>query len=121
MGSHYFRFLYLASNIAASHSSGLLSFNIPNLQLHLRYRLTNMIFSTILPGPTEHDPDEVQLFLRIIINELLQLWKDGIMVNTSKYPLGRLVRLILLCICCNKPAAHKVGGFASHSHRFFCT
>lgn len=34
---------------------------------------------------------------------------------------GRLVRVILVTVVCDKPAAHKVGGFASHSHTNFCT
>ncbi|KAG2094257.1 uncharacterized protein F5147DRAFT_537124, partial [Suillus discolor] len=34
---------------------------------------------------------------------------------------GRLVRVILVAVVCDKPAAHKVGGFASHSHTNFCT
>jgi len=35
--------------------------------------------------------------------------------------LGRLVRVILVAVVCDKPAAHKIGGFASHSHNNFCT
>jgi hypothetical protein len=34
---------------------------------------------------------------------------------------GRLVRVILVAVVCDKPAAHKIGGFASHSHTNFCT
>ena len=57
----------------------------------------------------------------IIVNELLRLWLHGIYVKTPKYPDGRLVRIILVAVVCDKPAAHKLGGFGSHSHRFFCT
>ncbi|KIJ57701.1 hypothetical protein HYDPIDRAFT_71487, partial [Hydnomerulius pinastri MD-312] len=34
---------------------------------------------------------------------------------------GRVVRVILVAVVCDKPAAHKIGGFASHSHTYFCT
>jgi hypothetical protein len=34
---------------------------------------------------------------------------------------GRLVRVILVAVVCDKPAAHKTGGFASHSHNNFCS
>ena len=34
---------------------------------------------------------------------------------------GRLVCVILVAAVCDKPAAHKIGGFASHSHTKFCT
>ena len=86
-----------------------------------RYRTSNLILTGILPGPKEPNPDEVQRFLRILVNELIRLWKDGIIVTTSKFPLGRLVRLALVALICDKPAAHKLGGFGAHSHRFFCT
>jgi hypothetical protein len=74
-----------------------------------------------MPGPKEQTPDECQRFLRIIVNELLRLWKEGVLVPTPSCPEGRLLRLILIAICCDKPAAHKMGGFGSHSHTFFCT
>jgi hypothetical protein len=74
-----------------------------------------------MPGPKEQDPDQVQRFMRIWVNELLRLWEDGMWVKTEAYPNGRRVRVILICVCCDKPAAHKLGGFGSHSHTFFCT
>ena len=33
---------------------------------------------------------------------------------------GRLVCIVLIAVVCDKPAAHKIGGFASHSHMKFC-
>ncbi|THU81127.1 hypothetical protein K435DRAFT_823486 [Dendrothele bispora CBS 962.96] len=98
-----------------------MSLNIINLPPHLRYRTSNILLWGILPGPKEQDSDEVQRFLRILVNELLRLWRHGIIVKTTKHPHGRLVRIILVCVICDKPAAHKLGGFGSHSHTFFCT
>lgn len=74
-----------------------------------------------MPGPYEQNPDQVQRFMRVVVNELLQLWEKGIMVRTARHPEGRLVRVALVSICCDKPAAHKLGGFGSHSHTHFCT
>lgn len=85
------------------------------------YRTSNLLLSGVMPGPKEQDPDQCQRFLRIVVNELIRLWRDGITVRTESCPLGRLVRIILIAICCDKPAAHKLGGFGSHSHTFFCT
>ncbi|EPS99806.1 hypothetical protein FOMPIDRAFT_1030690 [Fomitopsis schrenkii] len=114
-------FSYLRSNIAPSHSSCPMSFNIVNLPHYLRYRTANMILAGIMPGPKEQDFDEVQRYMRVFVNELLRLWREGFIIRTPKHPLGRLVRVILICVCCDKPAAHKLGGFGSHSHTFFCT
>ncbi len=34
--------------------------------------------------------------------------------------LARLVRVALVALVCDEPAAHKMGGFGSHSHNTFC-
>jgi hypothetical protein len=42
--------------------------------------------------------------------------------NISLYSYqGRLVRVALVAVVCDKPAAHKIGGFGSHSHTNLCT
>lgn len=41
--------------------------------------------------------------------------------NSTLTETGRLVRVILVAVVCDKPAAHKIGGFASHSHTNFCS
>jgi hypothetical protein len=138
-GTHAFRrFSYLRSMISASHTSGPMSINIANLRhhmryvrqpsmisfahtVHIRYQFGHLILTSIFPGPKEQDADQVQRFLRILVNELIRLWLHGFWMKTRKYPQGRLIRFILLCVCCDKPAAHKLGGFGSHSHTFFCT
>jgi hypothetical protein len=74
-----------------------------------------------MPGPKEQSSEQVQHFLRIFFTELLRFWEEGFTMVTQLFPQGRLVRVILVCIICNKPAAHKVRGFGLHSHTFFCT
>lgn len=74
-----------------------------------------------MPGPVEADVDQVHNYMRVVVNELLRLWEDGVVIKTPKHPNGRLVRVILVVLACDKPAAHKLGGFGSHAHRLFCT
>ncbi len=74
-----------------------------------------------MPGPKEADPDQVQRYMRVIVNELLRLWKHGAIIPTPSHASGRRVRVILAGVICDKPAAHKLGGFGSHAHTFFCT
>ncbi|KAF8131720.1 hypothetical protein K438DRAFT_1788225 [Mycena galopus ATCC 62051] len=100
-------FSYLRSQMAPSHTSGPISFNVINFGHFF--------------GPKEQDPDQVQRIMRVIVDELLRLWRDGVWVQTPNHPLGRLKRIILVGVICDKPAAHKMGGFGSHSHQFFCT
>lgn len=59
--------------------------------------------------------------MRVVVNELLRLWYQGALIPTPRFPDGRRVRVILVGVFCDKPAAHKVGGFGSHCHNFFCT
>ncbi|RDX43089.1 hypothetical protein OH76DRAFT_1361580 [Lentinus brumalis] len=114
-------FSYLRSLIAPSYTSCPMSFNIINFPPYLRFRATNLLLTCIIPGPKESDPDQTQRFLRVLVNELLRLWKHGAIIPTHRHPRGRLVRVILVGVFCDKPAAHKIGGFGSHSHTFFCT
>jgi len=90
-----------------------------------------------MPGPKEQTADEIQQYFRPIISDLLQLWREGIRIPMSSCPsgivfpiaafiftnitTGHLIHVILIAIVCNKPAAHKIAGFASHSHTYFCT
>lgn len=57
----------------------------------------------------------------VVVNELGRLWRIGASIPTPSRPKGRCVRVILAGVFCDKLTAHKVGGFGSHNHRFFCT
>ncbi|KAF8887304.1 hypothetical protein BD779DRAFT_1470716 [Infundibulicybe gibba] len=69
----------------------------------------------------EQSPDEIQRYLRPIISDLLRLWKEGVRIITPSHPNGRIVRVALVALVCDKPAAHKIAGFGSHSHTYFST
>ncbi|KAF9221444.1 hypothetical protein BS17DRAFT_797211 [Gyrodon lividus] len=76
----------------------------------------------IFPGPKEQNPDQIQHFLHPIISDLLRLWKYGIKFQWSCAPkVSHVVHVILVAVVCDRPAAHKMGGFALHSHTNFCT
>ncbi|KIN99331.1 hypothetical protein M404DRAFT_39984, partial [Pisolithus tinctorius Marx 270] len=96
------------------------SFLICNLPPEYRYQTANLMCMSIMPGPKEQTPDQVQCFLQPIISDLLQLWKYGIKIPTESQPEGCLIHVTLVAVMCDKPAAHKIGGFASHSHNYYC-
>ena len=136
---YLYRFSYITSNIAPSHSSCPTSFSICNLTPEFRYRTSNLLLTSILPGPKEQTADEIQRFIRPIISDLRRLWADGITVYTPNYPhgltsclplmcfcsfgaiLGRLLRVALVALVCDKPAAHKIAGYGPTSCTMFCT
>ncbi|RXW12469.1 hypothetical protein EST38_g13387 [Candolleomyces aberdarensis] len=81
-------FSYLRSQIAPSHTSCPMSFNIANLSPHLRSRTANLILCGIMPGPKEQGPGECQRFCRVLVNELLHLWESGAVIATPSTPQG---------------------------------
>jgi hypothetical protein len=99
--------------------------------------MSNLLCTSIIPGPKEQNPDEIQWFLCPMVSDLLRLWRDGIKVPTESCPegmrlspctqedilikTGHLMQVILIAVVCDKLAAHKVRGFGSHSHTNFCT
>ena len=107
------------------------------LYLISRYHTLNLLYMSILSSPKEQTPNEIQQFLHLMVSDMLHLWKDRIMVPMKSNPhgrflfiiscnlvfdwLGHLVCVILMAVVCDKSAAHKMGGFASHSHNWFCT
>lgn len=51
------------------------------MTLH-RHRVSNLLLTSVFPGPKEQSPDELQRFLRPVVNDLIRLWKYGIRVST---------------------------------------
>lgn len=93
-----------------------------NLPIHLRYRLENVYLVGIIPGPREPSLHEINHLLRPLVNELLQLWKVGyFLTRTSTRAAGRLVRVALIPLICDLPAARKTGGFMGHRAHIFCS
>ncbi|EJU00946.1 hypothetical protein DACRYDRAFT_53381, partial [Dacryopinax primogenitus] len=43
---------------------------------------------TITPGPKEPNAKQLQPFLQPLVNNLLQLWQEGLVVKMPKHPEG---------------------------------
>ena len=52
------------------------------LMLLYRHRVSNILLTSVLPGPKEQTPDELQRFLRPVVNDLKRLWRDVISIRT---------------------------------------
>ncbi|EIW82014.1 hypothetical protein CONPUDRAFT_72351 [Coniophora puteana RWD-64-598 SS2] len=97
---------YIRSNTAPSHTSGPVSFSVCNLPPEYRYCTANVIPASAM--------------------EIWPCGANGIMPQSffmfvMYRPLGRHVHVILVAVVGNKAAAHKVGGYGSHSHTNFDT
>ncbi|OAD70064.1 hypothetical protein PHYBLDRAFT_148631 [Phycomyces blakesleeanus NRRL 1555(-)] len=72
-----------------------------------------------MPGPKEPKTDEINNYLRPLVDELLQLY-FGIHVPTYKHPAGTWICTALLMIACDIPAARKTSGFTAHNSTHAC-
>lgn len=65
--------------------------------------------------------DELNHFLRPIIDELEVSWNQGIHISrTASSPVGRIVEAAIVLSLNDLPAARKVAGAAGHGSDFFC-
>ncbi|KIK81198.1 hypothetical protein PAXRUDRAFT_35943 [Paxillus rubicundulus Ve08.2h10] len=80
-----------------SHSSGVLSL----------YRAKNLLILFMTPGPTEPTGLQLQNYLKVVVDNLLELYTHRVC---------RLVRVMLLGVICDHPAMCKMSGFADHGH-----
>jgi hypothetical protein len=105
-----------------SHSVGAIYLACLNLPDGLRYKPENIYLAGVIPGPREPASDEINHFLRLIVDDLLTLWYRGIYLSrTWSRACGRMVRAAMIPLVCDLPALRKTGGFAGHSSRNICS
>ncbi|KAJ3506586.1 hypothetical protein NLJ89_g6792 [Agrocybe chaxingu] len=97
----------------------LVCFNLPP---ECRYLVENTLLVGIIPGLNEPSTDEVNHFLRPLVDDFLSLWTTGVFLSkTPRCPGGRLVRCALIPLICDLPAARRASGLSSHSSRHLCS
>lgn len=93
-----------------------------NLPPDLRYRPENMFLAGVIPGPGKPSLEQINHFVRFLVNEMLKFWNPGVAFSrTAKYPQGRLIRAALIPLICDILGAKQVAGFGSANSRFFCS
>ncbi|KIJ09290.1 hypothetical protein PAXINDRAFT_87674, partial [Paxillus involutus ATCC 200175] len=81
-----------------------------------RYRAENLLVSFMTPGPSEPTAAQLQNYMKLVVDDLLNLYENGVIYHTPGHPQGRKVRVVLLGVICDHPAMCKMCGFADHSH-----
>ncbi|KAF7346894.1 hypothetical protein MVEN_01441600 [Mycena venus] len=104
------------SNYGPSHSSGVMSYCVQNFENTLRYRAENLILGPMPPGPSEQTSEQLQHYLKIVVDDLIMLYDDGIIINPPEHPNGIRLRVALIAIIADHPAMCKLCGFADHRH-----
>ena len=97
-----------------NHSCGVMYLVPMNLPREERFKPENVIMVGIIPGPREPKGD-INYFLKPLVDELIDVW-DGVIIADTLLLGGMVkVRVALLALSCDVPAARKCGGFAGHS------
>ncbi|KAJ6506558.1 hypothetical protein C8R45DRAFT_1208644 [Mycena sanguinolenta] len=68
-----------------------------------RYRTANCILSA-MTGRKEPTAEQLQKYLKLIIDDLIVLYEDGIVIKTPEYPDRKRVRVVLVAIIADHPA-----------------
>ncbi|KAL5485861.1 hypothetical protein ACEPAI_6903 [Sanghuangporus weigelae] len=106
----------------SSYSSGVLSFSLANLPVHLRYKPSNLVVVALSPGPKESTCGELQHLFEAMVDDLVRLYEEEIEVKTRGRLNARKVQVYCIADGCNHPAMCRVAGFVDHSHlKLFCT
>lgn len=93
-----------------------------NLPPHLRFRTENVCLIGVIPGPREPSLEQVNHFIRPIVEAFKTLWDPGMwMPFTVRHPGGRLVRAIILLLIADLLGARHLAGFTFPGHRLFCS
>ena len=82
-----------------------------NLPRELRFKRENVMLIGLIEGEPKHDLNSI---LKPAVDELLQLWK-GIWISM------KFVRVALICVACDIPAARKIAGFMGHNATRGCS
>ena len=86
----------------------------------LRIKPAFVYLTGIIPHP-EPPEDQINHFLRPVINSLAVTWKQGVWYScTSQRPRGRRVYSGLVTNVNDLPGSRKVSGHGGHSHNRFC-
>lgn len=92
-----------------------------DLPPHLRYKAEYIFMLANIPGPHEPVKEQLNHLLDPIVDQLLELYTQGIWLSrTFKYANGRHCFALLLFLITDRLGAQKVSGLAAHNSNWFC-
>ncbi|KAG8719474.1 hypothetical protein FRC09_011093 [Ceratobasidium sp. 395] len=103
-------------------SIGLIMMVCLNLPPDVRYDMKNIYVTAMIPGPKEPTMENINKFLRPIVDNLLEHYDPGVFITkTHRYPQGRKVRSAVTISSLDIVACRAFAGLGSHSHTCFCS
>ncbi|KIO18298.1 hypothetical protein M407DRAFT_84104 [Tulasnella calospora MUT 4182] len=93
-----------------------------NIPAPIRQRPENICLVLIIPGPQKPSAEQLNHFLKPVVDEFLPFWETGRWyTQTTEFPEGRLVLILLLLLIADLEACRALAGFNHHSHQQFCS
>jgi Transposase family tnp2 len=83
----------------------------------IRHKPENLCLVGIIPGPREPSGEEIDHFLRPLVEAMKESWAHGAIYGTHDYPHGRLVRSAIALSVNDLPMARKIMGTANYIDR----
>jgi len=62
-----------------------------------RYRPKNLLVSMMTLGPTEPTAEQLQHYIALLVDDLIELYENGVVMKTLSHPEGKFNSL-LICL-----------------------
>lgn len=102
-------------------SCGIISCACLNLPLDIHYKPENMYLAGIKPSPHKPSGDEVNFFLNLLINDMVDSWVKGIQFTHMSSGLHHVTCSAIEYVVCDLPAAWKALQLASVTSHVYCS
>lgn len=99
------------------YSVGCIFLSCIQLPPDMRKKTENLCLVGLIPGPREPSMEEIDHFLRPLVEVMKDSWKQGAIYRTHDFPHGRLVRSALALSVNDLPMARKIMGTANYIDR----
>ncbi|KAH9920694.1 uncharacterized protein B0H18DRAFT_880904 [Fomitopsis serialis] len=88
----------------------------------MRYKDENICLIGVIPGPGKPSLEQINHFLRLLVDDLLEFWSPGIYFSrTALHPEGRFSYGFLIPLVSDQLAARQVAGLPSSSGNHLCS
>jgi hypothetical protein len=109
------------STRGAKTSCGIISMACLNLPAGAQYKPENLYLAGIIPGPKEPHLNDLNHYLRPLVDDLLVSWERGIQFSRTANFENRVTRSAVAAAVNDLPAARKVAALAGHTSARICS
>ncbi|KIM61166.1 hypothetical protein SCLCIDRAFT_89391, partial [Scleroderma citrinum Foug A] len=93
-----------------------------NFPLDIQYKPENMYLAGIIPGPKQPSLENLNHYIRPLMQDLAASWERGIRYSkTANHPNGHLTRSTIVLTVCDLPTARHLAALAGVGSHFFCS